>query len=688
MISLERIIPWLFFLIVPLLAISALRAHNLPQEIKLKDAESATHGFEGAVHQVVDTYEYPGFEVVQINLAVLSHYSYMLISSGESLVVDPDRDIDFYLETAKREGAPVKGVILTHSHADFVAGHIELAATLGVPIYQNAASGAEYKIESMREGSKVEFGEALLEFIETPGHTPDSMCVKVFGKAHRDSPAILITGDTLFVGSVGRPDLMGGQVAPATLASMLFDTWTNKLSKLKDDVVVFPAHGAGSLCGAHLSDKPFSTIGTERTSNSYLQHRTRSTFIAAVLEGLPEAPQYFKHNAAMNRKGPEKVAWDAPLPPEIKPDPSLSDPALYYVVDLRDAAEYAACHIPNAVNIGVRGRLEAWLGIMVPWDARLVLCGTAAELEESVRRLHRVGYKPVGVINVETCEKAKALLSTMKSDPIKPRELYDLMQKGEDPLIVDVRLPNEWMGVRIGTVINIPLNHLFEQSSGLDPTQPVVTVCNSAYRSSMAIGILERKGFKNIRSMEGGGEAWINAGLPVYGAETQGAAFARGPAVPKREIRLAERISAVELKRLIMDLPGTFDLVDIRPAVQYGDYSLPGSSNVDIADLLNNPAYLTGAGPLIVADRDGSLAMMVAGILSQKTQRPIKALYGGLEAYWRESEMAGVAAGGESPGIGASQPPARPVRPSTPAGTSPPAPTQKPKTPKKKSAGC
>ncbi|MFH1998416.1 MAG: rhodanese-like domain-containing protein, partial [Planctomycetota bacterium] len=500
MIPLKRIIRLLLFSLVPYLALPAFVAHGLPREVKLKDAESATHGSEGAVHQVVDRYDFPGFKVIQINLAVLSHYSYMLISSGQSLVVDPDRDVDFYVEIAKKEGAPIKGVILTHSHADFVAGHIELVTLLEIPVYQNEASGAGYKIEPMKEGSRVEFGEAVLEFIETPGHTPDSMCVKVSGRQKMDSPEIIFSGDTLFVGSVGRPDLMGGQMAPATLASMLYDTWTEKLSKLADEVLVFPAHGAGSLCGAHLSDKPFSTIGAERTSNSYLQHRTRSTFIAAVLEGLPEAPQYFKHNAAMNREGPRKVVWDAPLPAEMKPDASLTDSAQYYVVDLRDAKEYAACHIPNAVNIGVRGRLEAWVGIMVPWEATLVLCGAEEDLKESIQRLHRVGYQPFGIINVETCRKNDLLLSTVSTEPIKPRELYDLMQQGMEPIIVDVRLPNEWMGLRIGKVINLPLNHLFEQASGLDPTQPVVTVCNSAFRSSMAIGILERKGFKSVRS--------------------------------------------------------------------------------------------------------------------------------------------------------------------------------------------
>jgi rhodanese-related sulfurtransferase len=233
------------------------------------------------------------------------------------------------------------------------------------------------------------------------------------------------------------------------------------------------------------------------------------------------------------------------------------------------------------------------------------------------------------------------------------------------------------MGLRIGTVINMPLNHLFEQAAGLDPNLPVVTVCNSAYRSSMAIGILERRGFTKVHSLEGGSEAWINAGLPVFGAEMHGAALAAQPAAPTRAVRLAERMAASELKRLLVDLPGTFDLVDVRPPAQFTDYSLPGSRNVDIADLLDNPAYLTGAGPLIVVDRDGSLAMMVAGILSQKTQRAVKALYGGLEQYWIESELPAAAARGW-PGGGAMQPAPAAVPAAQPGATAP----------KKKSAGC
>jgi rhodanese-related sulfurtransferase len=251
------------------------------------------------------------------------------------------------------------------------------------------------------------------------------------------------------------------------------------------------------------------------------------------------------------------------------------------------------------------------------------------------------------------------------------------MQANTSPMIVDVRLPNEWMGLRIGTVLNLPLNKLSELSSKLDTSQSVVAVCNSAYRSSMAIGILERKGFKKVTSLEGGSDAWIEAGLPVYGSEKTGAAVS---GQSRKVIPLPERICARELKRLMMDLPGTFQIVDIRPAEMFADYSLPNSQNVDIAELVSNPSFLVGAVPLIIVDRDGSYAMAIGGILSQKTQRPIKVLYEGLESYWMESGSGVVGIPqGATPQI-RTAPPAVSPSPAAPSGTQP--------LTRKKSAGC
>ena len=642
----------------------------------VKDAESASHVDTAATQDVVTSYEYPGVKIVQFNLAVLSHYSYMVVSDKDALVVDPDRDIQVYLDTAKKEGWTVKGVFLSHSHADFVAGHSEFVKAVDCPVYQNKDSGAAYKINALSDGQTIPWGEATLRFLSTPGHTPDGMCMLVFGKDDRANPKAILTGDTLFVGSIGRPDLMGGTMAAATLAGMSYDTWTNKLSKLDDGIVVLPAHGAGSLCGAHLRDEPSSTIGMERQTNPYLQHQGKNDFITAVLEGLPDAPQYFKHNARMNREGPTLVDWNAALPKAPVLDSSLADQGKYYVVDLRDAKSFAAGHIPNSVNIGLRGRLETWVGIMVPWGSNVVLCGSSEEMKEAVFRLNRVGYAVMGSVPFDAWSGAKQAVYANES--ILPQELYKRMQDGSAPMIVDVRLPTEWMGLRIGNVVNMPLNQLTDLAAKLDPNEPVVTVCNSAYRSSMGTGVLERRGFKKVASMEGGGEAWIEAGLPVIQPTAPGTAAAQ----PKRVIKLPDRVDPAQLKRMLMDLPGAFDLVDIRPAEHFKDYSLPGSRNVDIADLLANAAYLTGAGPLVIVDRNGSLAMAAGGILSQKTERQIKVLFGGLEAYWSSAEMGEPVKAVPLP---KGAPPA--VQPPVPAAPAQPAP-QKPEKPKKKSAGC
>jgi len=642
-----------------------------PGTAAIKDAESASHGTDASQYQIVDTYKFTRYELVQINLPVLSHYSYLLTSDGKTLIIDPGRDVQFYSDLIRQKNLSVAGVFLTHSHADFVAGHMELVKLFNCPIYQSAKSGAKYRIEPIADGTTLQVGGAVVEFIDTPGHVLDGTSATV--GPTKDSPELILTGDFLFVGGVGRPDLVAGTTSSA-LAGMLFDAWADKVSKLPDGVKVFPAHGAGSLCGAHLKDQPFSTIGEERTSNPTLQHKNRSEFITAVLSELQEPPQYFGHNAAMNREGPPLVNWQQPLS-TVTPDAGLTDSADHYLVDLRDSKSFAAGHIPNSVNIGLRGRFETWTGIMVPWGSNMVVCGTVDDLKEAAHRLHRIGYTTKALAFDEWVKAGMGLLSNKL---VSPKELHDQMQSNTSPIIVDVRLPNEWMGLRIGTVLNLPLNKLSEMSAKLDAAQPVVAVCNSAYRSSMAIGILERKGFRNATSLEGGSEAWIEAGLPVYGSEKGGTAAAS--AQIRQMIPLPERICARELKRLMMDLPGTFQILDIRPAEMFGDYSLPNSQNVDIAELASNPSFLVGTTPLIIVDRDGSYAMALGGILSQKTQRPIKVLYEGLESYWMESDFGGTSMPmGTIPQIRTAPPGLSPA-PAAPSGTQP--------VTRKKSAGC
>jgi len=305
-----------------------------------------------------------------------------------------------------------------------------------------------------------------------------------------------------------------------------------------------------------------------------------------------------------------------------------------------------------------------------------------------LKRLHRIGYK-AGVVIYDSWKKSG--LSENKNIMITASELYSKMTKGEAPIIIDVRLPNEWMGLRIGNVVNLPINTLYETSVSIDTGEAVVAVCNSAFRSSLAVGLLERRGFSKAASMKGGSEAWIEAGYPVFGNQN---AHGQAAPAPQKSVKIADRISAAELKRLLMDLPGTFDLVDIRPSEHFKDYSIRGSRNVELSVLINDQAFLTGAGPLIIVDRDGSLAMMAGGILSQKTERRIKVLYGGLDAYWNESASPSASAprggtGGET--VKPASEPSGMTMPPVPAPSAPgkenPAPAPS-KPAKKKSAGC
>jgi glyoxylase-like metal-dependent hydrolase (beta-lactamase superfamily II)/rhodanese-related sulfurtransferase len=644
----------------------------------IEDAESATHDAAASTYQIVGTYEFPGMKIVQFDLAVLAHYSYLVVSGTEAVVVDPGRDVTTYLEAAEHRGATIKSVWLSHSHADFVAGHIEFAKQLNVPIQISAQANAGYPHRALKEGDTLEFGDAVLKFIETPGHTLDSMCAVVSSKQQPARPLALLSGDTLFIGSVGRPDLLGDDMAASTLAGMMYDTWAEKLSQLPDDVLVLPAHGAGSLCGADLADVPVSTIGEQKQANPYAKYTNRTEFIAAVLAELPEAPQYFAHNAALNRAGPPPAEWEFEVLPLASPSAELADPAKYYLVDIREAGAYADSHIPGSVNISLRGRFESWVGRMVPWamnGERLVLVSDDPDsFREALVRLHRVGYQ-ARVLSLADWQAAG--LPLRSTETIAPRQLAAEMRSPRGPLVVDVRLPQEWSDLRIGTIINIPLDILPEQSNKLDRREKIVTVCNSAYRSSMAVGLLERRGFGLLANLQGGTEAWLEAGLPYHEA----ALTCPVPGGSTGRVRVPDRIAAAELKRMMLDLPGTFELVDIRPADHFADYRLPGSVNLTIDQLLADPDVAARDLPLVIVDRDGSLGMMVAGMLAQYSTRPIKVLYGGLQAYWNEAGLGGLLSTSPLGGVPA-------ARSQMPAPRSAPDRSRPAPTTKRRSAGC
>ena len=332
-------------------AVGALPAAPLPG-----DAEAATHGDTAAQVELVKETAEKTDDVVfrQYNLAVLSHYSYLIGSGGEALIVDPARDIDRYLQDAQELGLKITRVYLTHSHADFVAGHMELAKAVNAQIIINAATQAGYPHTPVKDGDAITFGSVRAVIVTTPGHTPDGTCLYVYHPAAAADPAFVLTGDTLFIGSVGRPDLMGDGTSAAELAALGYESWHNKLSKLPDPTRFFPAHGAGSLCGAHLSDKPVSTIGEQRRENVYLQHQDLPSYVMAVIDGLPAAPQYFQHNAKLNHDGPPPVDWEAATPAALAPAVvAAAAQNGAWLIDARDSVEFAARHPQDAINIEI-----------------------------------------------------------------------------------------------------------------------------------------------------------------------------------------------------------------------------------------------------------------------------------------------------------------------------------------------
>ncbi|MBW2285907.1 MAG: MBL fold metallo-hydrolase [Deltaproteobacteria bacterium] len=583
------------------------------------DAEALTHGDEAASLQLVEQETLPDFIFRQYNLAVLSHYSYMIGSRGEAMIIDPSRDIDRYVKDAVQLGFRITRVYLTHSHADFVAGHTELMAATGAEIIVNEALGAQYPHNALPDGGEIRFGNVRAVVVTTPGHTPDGSCLYVYHPANSAEPKMVLTGDTLFIGGVGRPDLLEGSYSSAQLAALLFETWEQKLSEVPDETRLYPAHGAGSLCGAHLSDEPVSTFGEQKRSNPYLQHKDLSSFVMAVISGLGDPPQYFGHNAAMNRKGPPVVDWSRRMPPALSADQvSRKEKTGAWLIDIRDAMDFSDGHVPGALNIDIRGRFETWMGIMVPWGEPFVLIGPDNLVSEAVFRLHRIGYdEPAGYLKggMDIWKAAGRDLETVTL--VSPGELHRQMQEGTAPIIVDVRLPNEWMSLRIGDVLNMPLNRLFREAHRLDPSLPVLMVCNSAYRSSLAAGIVQKLGFEDVRNLEGGSQAWIDAGLPTYGAE------ASKKTSPGVFVNLPERMSPQDLARWITDLPGSIEVVDIRPAWQFAEYHIPGAVNAPVQDVMTNPVYLVGKRPLVIVCRDGSLSAAVGGALVQKSPRPV-----------------------------------------------------------------
>src|SRR5215472_2766340 len=446
----------------------------------------------------------------QFYLGCLAQASYMIGSDGEAAVVDPRRDVDIYIDEAREQGLTIKYVIETHLHADFVSGHRELADRTGAKIYFGAAAEAKFPHVAVRDGDEIWMGKISLRFLETPGHTPESVSIVVTDHSVSDEPVSVLTGDTMFIGDVGRPDLLGSRMSAQDLASMLYDSLHQKLLKLPDATAVYPAHGAGSLCGRNISSETSSTIGQQRQFNYALRPMTREEFIALTTADLPEAPAYFSRDVQMNREGSSALAT-LPAPPALTPAQvaALQEKGAV-VLDTRPSAEYGAGHVPGSMHMGQSGQLASWAGALLSPQKPIVLVAEDEErVAESRTRLARVGLENVaGYLagGIRAWDEAKRPLARTEQIPVD--ELKARIAEGADVTVLDVRRPTEFQGGHVPGAVHLPLHELEKRAASLDRNKPVAIICASGYRSSIATSVLERLGFRQFSNVVGGMNAW------------------------------------------------------------------------------------------------------------------------------------------------------------------------------------
>ncbi|HEX6718244.1 MAG TPA: MBL fold metallo-hydrolase [Pyrinomonadaceae bacterium] len=454
----------------------------------------------------------------QFYLACLAHASYLIGSGGEAAVVDPQRDVDEYLAEAAANGLEIKYVIETHLHADFVSGHRELAARTGAQIIFGEKAGVAFAHRAVRDAEELSMGKVVLRFIETPGHTPEGICVLVTD-TEADTPQKLLTGDTLFIGDVGRPDLAGGKgYTPQMMAEMMYDSLHGKLLKLPEEVEVYPAHGAGSMCGRNMSKETSSTIGEQRKFNHALKPMSKEEFVRMMTADLPEAPVYFPRDAEINRSGARDLSELQP-PQPLTPQQVLElRDAGHTLLDVRSAADFGAAHVPGSMNIGLGGQFAMWAGSLIPLSAAIVLIAdTDAQVDESVVRLARVGIENVkGFLKGGIQSWRNSGLPVETIPQVSVSELKEQIANN-DLQILDVRRPAEYVNGHVPRAVNAPLASL-DKSLGplpLEKDKLTAVICAGGYRSSAAASLLQQQGFSNLLNVSGGTGAWINAGYPV-----------------------------------------------------------------------------------------------------------------------------------------------------------------------------
>jgi len=457
----------------------------------------------------------------QYYLGCLAHASYLLAdeATGTAIVVDPQRDIQQYLNDAAERAFSIRHVFLTHFHADFVAGHLELRDRCGAIIHLGARARADYPFVPVGDGDALDFPGLRVQALETPGHTIESISLLVFNGTHARHPYAVLTGDTLFIGDVGRPDLRASLGwSAAELGSHLYRSLHQKLLPLPDQTLVYPAHGAGSLCGKNLSRETVSTIGEQRRLNYALQPMTEEQFVALVTADQPEAPPYFTLDAVLNTRA--RTTLDRNLEKVLRPmhlhQLLLAAAAGAQLLDVRHPDSFARAHLAGSLNIGLDGQFATWAGTLLDPERPVLLIADAGLEREAAMRLGRIGFDRIQgfLLNgMESLAERYELLAETRR--VTPGELSQLLPGATAPLILDVRTPREWQSRRISGSRNFPLNHLVEHLQELPWHLPMAVLCAGGYRSSIAASLLQREGVTNLVEIAGGMAAWEAAQLPV-----------------------------------------------------------------------------------------------------------------------------------------------------------------------------
>ena len=453
-------------------------------------------------------------------LKCLSHGSYFLADqeSGEAAVIDPQRDTGLYEEMLKQGPYRLKYVLETHIHADFVSGHVDLASKNGSTIVFGAKARAKMPHQPVKDGDVLMLGKNVeIKVLETPGHTPESVCYLVRDLSESGQPMKLFSGDTVFVGDVGRPDLLGSAMPADILASQMYDTLREKILVLPDDTEIYPAHGAGSACGRNLGDAEFTTLAEQKRSNYAMQPMTREEFVTLITEDQPEAPAYFSEDARLNREGPERLenvlaALKSMGSQELAE--AMAGGAI--LLDTRGPDDYSRGSIPGAVEIGLDGQFANWVGSLVPKHNRLVLIAEPGREEEAAVRCARVGFDDVlGYLDggFETWKReGRPVQSYLRAEP---EEMRSAMDGPDAPMVLDIRSPGERRIEYIPGTLSVPLTHLREWEGGLPKDAPILVHCASGYRSGIAVSLLRKMGYTDVRDVAGGLRRYSDRGFAL-----------------------------------------------------------------------------------------------------------------------------------------------------------------------------